>query len=254
MSSQVDRIRKLLNLARCEGASPNEAEVARDLAERLMEASGLTEADVGAGPMLDPSHTVRHEASPENDHYGNIVAGAVGRVVGCRVFSDSLGDRRQACRGCDLADGPHDHLMDAGRVVVWVGTEDQRAAAIELHRWVCSQIDRLANAARATARATTSPKRWLHAYRLGVASAIAEQAREMVAYRSTHSPLSVDALVIRSNVDHAIEAHMQKLGLNLGRGRRSRAQGAGFFAGKSDGASIGLRQPVAGAGQKRLGS
>ncbi len=251
MSRIVEKIRKLLNLASNEAASPNEADVARQLAEQLMAASGITADDVLDAATVDPSTTVRSEPSPEFESYGNIVAAAVARIVGCYVYTTKLDAHRQRCRGCDAVQGVHDHVVDGGRVCMWIGTDDQRDAAIELHAWVVRQIERLAEVARNRARETDNPRRWLTSYRLGIASAIAEQAREMVAYRSTHAPVAGQALVVRENVTRAINRAKAELNLRRSRGTRAKDSG-GFASGKQDGASVGLRRSVV-SGQKRLG-
>ncbi len=253
MSARIDRIRKLLNLANNASASENEADVARGLAEQLMAASGITEEDVAGIEQVDPSSTVAAEPGDMHDTFGNVVAAAVARIVGCFCYTTKIDAHRQRCRGCDQVAGPHDHFHEGGRVIMWVGTTDQRDTAIELHAWVCRQIDRLSIAARRTAKSSTSPRLWLNSYRLGLASAIAEQARSMVEYRAKYQPSTGSALVIQSNVMRKIDEHKRTLSLRKS-SKASARSGEGFAAGKNDGKSIGLRRSVASSGQKRLGS
>lgn len=223
-SKTVERIRKLLSLAEDDGAAPNEADVARQLAERLMAASGITEADIETS-VEDPTSTVREErVETSSSRWIGILAVAVARVVGCAVW-----------RSHDGTD-------------VWVGTADQRATAIELHAWLRRQIERLAKGAAKIAREHRSPRSYLNAYRVGVASAISTQARSMVADRPAPAPGS-DALVRQDAVKAAINALLPD---NLKSRGRVRVGLAGFAAGVADGASVRLRNDLSGGGQRRL--
>lgn len=251
MSRLVEKIRKLLNLANNAGASDNEADVARQLAEQMMSAAGLTEADL-LESKVDLASTVREQTSDSftrTEQWHGIVALAVSRVVGCSSYTSKRPDRREKCNGCDRIAGDHDHFFEAGWCIVWVGSEPQRIAATELYAWVVRQIDHLANGARASARASSRPRVWLRSYKMGVADAIAKTARDISATRVQPS-MSTEALAVRDAVQRAIDSHMGALKL---RTVRRRADGAAFAAGRNDGAGIAMRNSVTG-GHKRLGS
>ncbi|MGN6107075.1 MAG: DUF2786 domain-containing protein [Kofleriaceae bacterium] len=85
MATTIDKIRKLLNLAGNEGAAPNEADTARRLAESLMAAAGLSDADV-VEQAEDPLATfgVTPHETP-NSGWRGFLAMAVSRIVGCYV-------------------------------------------------------------------------------------------------------------------------------------------------------------------------
>jgi hypothetical protein len=248
VSRLVDKIRKLLTLADNDGANPNEADVARSMAERLMSAAGLTEDDIADGPRVNPASTVGESTTPAEDPWMHIVATSVGRVTGCRVFTSIRPARREPCAGCERVAGQHDHFYEAGLSVVWVGSANQRAIAVELFTWVEAQVERLAAGARASAKGNRG---WLKSYRLGVASAIAGQARGMVEHRDRVA-LVGNALVMRDETNAAITLWMSRY--TLGKGRVVRASGSGFASGKHDGGSVGLRRSVGAASTKRLGS
>ena len=246
----IDRIRKLLALVECDGAAPNESEVARRLAEQLMAAAGLHESDVLTSTS-DKAASVREQTSRRYDRHGSIIAAAVARIVGCSVYSAARPAHRERCPGCADFTDEHEHIFEAGTYLVWVGSDDQRVAAIELHGWVCRQIERLSEVARATAREQHKPRQWLTSYRIGVASAISEQARQIVQFRPVVQPVG-QALVARDSVAHAIARHMA--GLNLSKSRASRVRGDAYAIGRNDGSSVSLRRPMATSGQKKLGA
>lgn len=230
----IDRIRKLLSLANDEGASENEAEVARQLAESMMEAAGISEADLDDDGGLDPLTTVRPESSgpvPGAAWYG-IAAMAVARVIGCRVYRDIYRvNKRRRSR------------------LVWVGTDAQREAAIEMYRWVVSQIDRLAAGVKVTLKGHPRARAYMNAYRLGVANAIAEQAR---ALRQEHErALHTQALVRRDTLKEAIERVLPE---GLKKTTVMYSDSAGLAAGQHDGKTIRLQKDLGTGRQMRLNS
>lgn len=228
--SAIDRIRKLLNLANNASASENEAEVARQLAESMMEAAGISEADLDEDGGLDPLTTVRPESSgrvPDAAWYGT-AATAVARVVGCRVYRN---------------------ITRKGAELVWIGTDAQRETAMELYKWVVSQIDRLARGVKHIAKGTHRPRAYMNAYRLGVANAIAQQAR---ALRTDHEKVMTStALVRQDKLKDAIEGHLP---IGLRKTKASYSSQAGLAAGLNDGRTVRLQKDLGGARQKRLGS
>lgn len=229
MSATLDRVRKLLALADNEAASPNEADNARRLAERLMAAAGLTESDIRNGTDEDPAATVGVTSvrAPEAAWYG-VLAVAVARVTGCAVWRDV---------------GPW------GQVRRWAGTEDQRAAAVELHAWLIRQVNRLADGAKRSPEylATRHRRAWLTDYRQGVATAVARLAMQMVESR----PKSTDSAAL-ARVD-AVQAAIDKLKpetLRKARNVYTRASAA-YAMGQAAGSSIALRRSV-GVGKSRM--
>lgn len=219
MSATMDRIRKLLALAENEGAAENEADTARRLAERLMAASGLTEADILHGTEEDPAATVGFTvAESAASSWHGVMAMAVARVTGCTVVWWRL---------------------NGGRALRWCGTEDQRAAAVELQAFLVRQVERLATNARKSVPADVrSVRSYMHDYRSGVASAVAAQARRLVEAREAQ-PLEGVALARLDAVQAAIDK-LQKQGQRTTRGRR----GVAFYQGQAAGNSIALRRSV----------
>lgn len=228
--STIDRIRKLLSLANNAGASENEAEVARQLAERLMAAVGISEADLDENGGLDPLTTVRPESSgrvPDIAWYG-IAATAVARVVGCRVYRN---------------------ITRKGAELVWIGTDAQRETAMELYKWVVSQIDRLARGVKHIAKEKPRARAYMNAYRLGVANAIAQQARTL---REDHEKVMTStALVRQDKLQETIENHLPD---GLRKTKPSYSNQAGLTAGLNDGRTVRLQKDLGRARQKRLGS
>jgi len=227
---KIERIRKLLAMAESPTANENEADTARKLAESLMSAVGVTEADVREADAPDPVATVRGERDPKPQPaaswYG-IAAAAVVRVVGCFEYRDQSNHR------------------------IWVGTDDQRETARELYAWVVRQIETLSRGAAKIVKGRSDARSYLHAYRVGVASAIAKKAREMVEFREREAPPVGEALVLRDRLAEAIKKATPD---GLVRTKPARVSLIGYAAGRADGESIGLRRDVAGTTVKRLGS
>ncbi|HUS27593.1 MAG TPA: DUF2786 domain-containing protein [Kofleriaceae bacterium] len=241
MSATVDKIRKLLNLAQNASANENEADTARRLAERLMAAAGISEADIAdsATPDADPLATfgAQHVRSPEAGWHG-ILAVAVARVVGCYVhYSWQYEKGRRE------------------RALTWVGTQAQRESAIELHAWLISQVERLAKGAARIAKDHPAGSRaYLGAYRRGLASSIASQAMALGKNREATTQPDTNALARRSAIQNAIAAYEKQHDLrSTGSSYRTRALGA-FAAGVNDGRSVRLQHDMAGGSVKRLGA
>lgn len=232
--NKLDKIRKLLAMTQSDNA--NEAEVARALADQLMAAAGVTEDDIR--PDADPVSTVRAERSGPIASAGwkSVAAHAVARIVGCYGYRETIyhGGKRIVVR-------------------VWIGTDEQRETAAELLAWVIRQIDRLAAGAAKIAKGHAHPRAFMNAYRVGVASAIAAKAMELVEYRKAHRPQG-PGLVLASQIDAAI-AKLKPSGHDKG-GRSLSVMdiGGAFTSGRAAGASVALRRDVAAPSALRLRS
>lgn len=230
----IDRIRKLLALAK-DGANENEADNARRMADALMEAAGITDADLDEAGEVDPISTVGATSVPRKSRsWEGVLALAVARVLGCFVASTPQLKRR-----------------------VWYGTQAQREAAVALHAWLVEQVDDLAvRYIRRLTRAERSSAS--HAYRLGLASAVAAQARELVAAKP--APAGEAGLVRRDQLHAAIgqtiPPSLRDCWNNGGTGRSpALPRGLGHMErGTVDGAAIQLRRSVGSGQAKRLGS
>lgn len=224
MSATLDRIRKLLSLASNAAAAPNEADMARALADNLMKASGLTEADIGDSGVNPVSTVAREYGMKQTGRWVGVLAVATSRVVGCSVYRD-------ACTG----------------KVVWVGTADMREAAKEMHAWLVRQVTRLGESARKSAPQGPGRRAWLNAYRQGVATAVAEKVREAVAARPVAS-VEGRALAVQDEVKLAIKRCMPATTPP----RRARVDASGFAAGKVDGSSVEFRRGMATTDKTRM--
>lgn len=232
MSATVDKIRKLLNLASNASANENEADTARRLAERMMAAAGLSEADVAANPDEDPLATFGATPAPaRSTGWEDFLAVAVARVIGCYVHRNTNGG------------------------LTWVGTADQREAAMELQTWLVDQVERLAEGARKIAKEHHAGARaYLGAYRRGLASAIAGQAMAIGKQKEQTATPDTKALARRSALQNAITAYEKEHKLRSRNvSYKTRALGA-YHAGVNDGRSVRLQHDVGGSATKRLGS
>lgn len=238
MSATLDRIRKLMAVAACDGATTDEADTARAIAERLMSAAGISEADLAdagqAALDADVASVAAERGGSADVRWEAIVCAAVARVVGCVYYREGGGY------------GPTGRLR---RRAVWVGTASQRETARALVEHVTDQIERLAANVRRRLAGRRDLRSYLHAYRMGVASAIAETAR---ALRAAHvaAPTTSSALVHRDRVAAAIAAITPPLGTS----RRVAVRGDAYGAGRVDGSTIALQRSVPGAGVRRLGA
>lgn len=245
MTATIDRIRKLLSLASNEAAAPNEADTARRLAERLMEAAGIAERDVLASMAggEDPIATVRSEKMAAGTRkartWEGIVAMAVGRIVGCYVYQS--------------------HTDEGHAAYAFIGTDSARAAGVEIHRWVIGQVEAYARGAAKIARlamqmrTARSVRHYMSSWHRGFANAIAEQASSLVAARTSQRPTASAALVHQDRLAAAIE-RAKPDGLRT-RHSSVRVNPGAYAAGTNDGRGVHLqRSAEAGAGLRRLGS
>jgi hypothetical protein len=235
MSATIDKIRKLLNLAQNEGANENEADTARRLAERLMAAAGLSEADVGANPDEDPLATFGASPMPKASGragWEDFLAVAVQSITGCYVHQSK----------------------DGG--LTWVGTMQQRETAIELHMWLVAQVNRLTDGARKIAAHHPAGSRaYLGAYRRGLASSIASQAMTLRKAQTSAAPApDTKALARRSALQQAVAKYEREHKLRARSTSYKTRAGSAYHAGVNDGRSVRLQHDVGGSTTKRLGA
>lgn len=240
----IDRIRKLLALAKDGSAAQNEADIARSMAERLMAAAGISEGDLepddddaietfGASSAEGDGAAVRGQGHGRAVGWIGVLAVAVARVVGCYVHRDEHNVR------------------------IWVGTKAQRETAIALHTWAIDQVERLARGAKKIAKQSGNARAYMGAYRRGLASAIAAQARALVAHRNNAKPTG-PALVRVSELENRIKAYCKTHGVRYSpdgrRGSYRPSIGGAFTAGLNDGRSVRLQHDVIGSSALRLTS
>lgn len=136
---------------------------------------------------------------------------------------------------------------------MWIGTLDQRFAAAELYAWLIRELEQRAESAKVNAPAKRGRRAWMHQYRLGVAQAVAENARRISEeYVSKH--VVGEGLVRLDALKAAINAHVPA---NL-RSKALKLGGAGYASGYVDGKTIELRKGMESASgaapNRRLGS
>jgi hypothetical protein len=234
-----DRIKKLLGRAR-DTSSPLEADIARELAERMMAAAGISEADVDITGDVDPLATFGFCEEPIGRSWAMTIANAVAAVVGCyahRMIGSRNGKRTNSIR--------------------FVGTERQRDTARQLFTWVTEQIDRCATQAKRSAH-TLAPnhvRQWLNSYREGMAHEIGNQATRLAETRKVSVVAAgvSTALARTSAIEMAVDKYKADHGIKRSI-RRFHVNDGAYTAGKSDGRSVRLQRDVAGAGRLRLGS
>lgn len=241
--STIDRVRKLLAVAECDGAGEHEADTARRLADQLMAAAGLTADDVAAASAKDPLDSIAPEmvdnGGKRPDKPVIITALAVARVVGCFCYLDD-----------NVATDAHGKPL---RSLMWIGTADQRERASAMHAWVCRQIERMASGVKRTVRGRRDARQYLHAYRISLADAIARKATALAAAREASPELQTStALAVRNRIEEAIDRAKPPGLRNVS--RRSRINAAGALAGAIDGEGVQFQHGVGGSNAKRLGS
>lgn len=239
--SKIDRIRKLLNLADNAGAADGEADNARRIAATMMEAEGITEADiagaVGDGPP--PWETVVNEFVQGRRPGQKLMSWqwtiyyAIGRLTGVYLYrSRSL------------------EVDSYGALTLNViGTREARETFHELTAWAFRQIERLAVNA---ARIYNGDRTKISSYRFGIAEAIAGQVLAMVKARPAPAAGS-PGLVVLDRVAQAIEA-AKPPGLRRSSKVRRYQITSAFMAGQAAGRTVEVqRRAAAPAGQRTLG-
>jgi hypothetical protein len=234
----IARIKKLLALAKDRRGNENEAEAAQRMAEALMEAANLSEADVADGEM-DPIFTIGEtEAKASKATWVAWLAGSIAKLVGC-----------------------HSQRRYRGRTLmrVWTGTAEQREMADALLNWLMKQINALTRSYY-NRLPTTLPqrKRAANGFRVGLAAAVARRIQDMTAERKAAPG---HALERQNRVREAIankldaESRLHFLGAVTVKGRAVRCDVNHAAIGQASAAAVQIHRAVPQAqGVKRLGS
>lgn len=241
--ANIDRIRKLLEKyesgkGHADARTATEAESARSIAEGMMAAAGLTEADViaaGAAGEPAPETTVGMTGVVKGRRrppaWQRTIFAAVGRITGCFLYTWTGEDDIEY------------------RII---GTLDARTRFVTLCDWAFGQIETLAKGAQRIYADKPDVRSYMFAYRAGLAEAIAAQSRRLVEVRSA-APASSTALATRSAVEAAID-RFKPAGLKPNKVRATSVLAGAFAAGKSAGEGIALQpRAAAPAGQRALG-
>lgn len=209
----IERIRKLLRLA--ESDNPHEAALAGTRAAEMLERYNL-DLSIVEGAADAPDTNVDLEfivlaKGAGSVRWQGLVADGIARTAYCMVY---------------YAGG-----MRTGKLAV-VGTTTNRAALVELHTWLCAEIERLSR--RQNFRSVSQRS----AYCLGAASTIRERliaehwARQAAAEESR-------ALVVRHQ--QANKDFMEAHGIHLAKSRRSKLRHYGAYdSGRQAGRDISL--------------
>jgi hypothetical protein len=226
MSKLVDRIRKLLALANDAGASDNEADVARDIAAKLMTAHGILESDITESIVDEVATVDRTMFTDGNLEWSRYIGGAVARIVECKFYT-------------------------TGNSGVWVGSTRQRETAQEMYSILVMEVERRAKIAMLWRKAEgfTDAGVYTKSFKLGMASAISDKSREMVESRA--KPSDSTALERQDKLQKAIKDKTPPLYKGKGVNAKNTS---GFSAGTAVGSTVELRRSVGGSSTKRLGS
>ena len=242
MSKTLDRLKKILAKANDPRNNENERDAARRLAESMMAATGITDEDL-ADPESNPIASFGSTNTPHvrGRTWSYIAAESAGRVVGAFVHltvereSDGIGG------------------ITYSYLITFVGTEQQREAAVELYNWLVARMNELANTPHVIRRAKDSGrgKLWMSSYRMGIAQAIADQVYRMV---SDKPKIEGVALARFDDLRLKVEKYTEDLGIKRVKQESQILPGA-HLAGNMDGRTIQMQQGVGTTNQaKRLGS
>jgi hypothetical protein len=224
----IERIRKLLRLAQSD--NEHEAALAASRAAEMLERHNLDLAIVEAAGKA-PETTVDVETLVLNPNgtssrWQGVIASGLAKTAYCRVW---------------YAGG-----MRTGKLSV-LGTRENRAAVVEMHAWLCSQVEKIAR--QAFGRRGRQQER--KAYMLGAAETIRLRLMQEHQARTATSEAST-ALVVAHQARN--QTWLADNGVKLNSARRTRLAGASWNSyqdGRAAGQSISLRPQRAVQGGRR---
>lgn len=173
MSEIIDRIRKLLAVARSDsGASENEQAQAIKLANALMIKHGIESVDddvkkVGPGAHITDLDKIHH----------HLVAHAIGKLYGCRPLFQQRGGAFQ-----------------------FVGREDTRQAAELTVNYVCDQIDLLYRGGLPKGLSQADRAKWRKDFKKTCAMRVAQRVEEMI--KDTESVVEATGCTAVAVIEH----------------------------------------------------
>jgi hypothetical protein len=166
----IKKIQKLLAVSKDKGASENEAMMAADMAQKLLQAHNLSLGEIKNNENVEPINKESFEV--ERDVWRGWIRNATAKLYYCTTYSSSK----------------LDELYRRVKVTVFVGRESNRIVAKHMSDYFIETVERLADKEFEKVPGNRSEvNRMKHAFKQGCASRLSQRLRDK--YAESNKPV-----------------------------------------------------------------
>jgi len=159
--SILNRIQKLLKMSTENGASENEAMLAADKAQKLLQEHNLSIADLKDDSQTEPMDS--EDVEVDRDLWKGYIRNATAKLYFCKTYTTMKLDK---------------HYKKV-KVITFVGRKSNRMVATEMCKYFINTVDRLAaEEFREVPGSRASINKMSHAFKQGCASKLSGRLRE----------------------------------------------------------------------------
>ena len=230
--SILNRIQKLLKMSTENGASENEAMLAADKAQKLLQEHNLSIADIKDDSQAEPIDS--EDTEVDRDLWKGYIRNATAKLYFCKTYTTMKLDK---------------HYKKV-KVITFVGRKSNRLVATEMCKYFINTIDRLAaEEFREVPGSRASINKMAHAFKQGAASKLSGRLRERYEeiapeYIPQGNP---DGLpVLYKNEQKAITTWLEQKGIRLrsASSRMSVRDRVAYSRGSEKGDGIGINTQI----------
>ena len=238
--SILNRIQKLLKMSTENGASENEAMLAADKAQKLLQEHNLSISDLKDEDQVEPMDS--EDVEVDRDLWKGYIRNATAKLYFCSTYSTMKLDT---------------HYKRV-KVITFVGRKSNRMVATEMCKYFINTVDRLAaEEFREVPGSRASINKMAHAFKQGAASKLSsrlnDRYNEIVPdYIPQGNP---DGLpVLYKNEQQAITTWLEQKGIRLrsASSRMSIRDRVAYSRGSEKGNGIGINTQINGATKSRM--
>ena len=238
--SILKRIQKLLKMSTENGASENEAMLAADKAQKLLQEHNLSIADIKDDSQAEPIDS--EDTEVDRDLWKGYIRNATAKLYFCTTYTTMKLDT---------------HYKRV-KVITFVGRKSNRMVATEMCKYFINTVDRLAaEEFKEVPGNRAAINRMAHAFKQGAASKLSARLRERYEeiapeYIPQGNP---DGLpVLYKNEQKAITTWLEQKGIRLrsASSRMSIRDRVAYSRGSEKGNGIGINTQINGATKSRM--
>mgnify|MGYP003637289465 CR=1 FL=1 len=230
--SILNRIQKLLKMSTENGASENEAMLAADKAQKLLQEHNLSIADIKDDSQAEPIDS--EDTEVDRDLWKGYIRNATAKLYFCTTYTTMKLDT---------------HYKKV-KVITFVGRKSNRMVATEMCKYFINTVDRLAaEEFKEVPGSRATINRMAHAFKQGAASKLSARLRERYEeiapeYIPQGNP---DGLpVLYKNEQKAITTWLEQKGIRLrsAKSRMSIRDRVAYSRGSEKGNGIGINTQI----------
>ena len=230
--SILNRIQKLLKMSTENGASENEAMLAADKAQKLLQEHNLSIADIKDDSQAEPMDS--EDVEVDRDLWKGYIRNATAKLYFCKTYTTMK----------------YDNNYKRTKIITFVGRKSNRMVATEMCKYFINTIDRLAaEEFREVPGSRVSINKMAHAFKQGAASKLSSRLNDryneiVPEYIPQGNP---DGLpVLYKNEQQAITTWLEQKGIRLrsASSRMSIRDRVAYSRGSEKGDGIGINTQI----------